>query len=426
MTKLLAAGRNGSQSLRRQRSRGRILGGIAAQGSQALGSLVLQVTAARLLGLEGLGFYAALFAVIVLATAISSGFVGDSLTVLDRSDREVRAGLQAWCAMIVPTAGLLAAAGAWAVGFLDLMAAAAFGAAVMAYMLEDILRRLLMATLHFWRIVVVDIVGMAGAIFTVGVFWLRADQLSLTHFLLALAIGQTLALLVAVAMLPRSERRLVRMRPAALRAVAEYGSWRAVQQMVRPTLLVLVRVLCLTLAGVLATGQLEAARIYVAPAMLIVSGVSSVLFASYAVKRDSPLTELIRMADRSVLGLIVGVAIVGAIAVLALPWLGPLLTGGEYDLQIPAIIGWVAYAVSVGAVTPYGSLAAVRGSQAAVLGIRVADSFLSLALAAALLALGGSVAWVPLALATGSLLGGLAIRQILLRRRARREASIGS
>ena len=43
-------------------SKSRVLGGIAAQGSQAAGSFVLQICAARLLGLEGLGQFAALFA----------------------------------------------------------------------------------------------------------------------------------------------------------------------------------------------------------------------------------------------------------------------------------------------------------------------------------------------------------------------------
>ena len=193
-----------------------------------------------------------------------------------------------------------------------------------------------------------------------------------------MAVGQAIGVIVAIVIMPRAERWLTGMRRAAWRKVFGYGSWRAVQQLVRPALLASVRVVCLVGLGLAATGQLEAARIYVAPAMLVVGGVSAFLFATYANRRSTPLEKLIRMADRSVIGLVAAITLFGVVAVLALPWLGPLLTDGEYALQIPAVIGWVAFAASVAAVTPYGSLAAVRGRQAAVLSWRVADSVVSL------------------------------------------------
>src|SRR6478752_8997892 len=73
-----------------------VLGGISAQLSQALGSLVLQVVAARMLGADGLGAFAVLYGVIIMATAVCTGFVGDSLTVLDRGRGDIRAALQNW------------------------------------------------------------------------------------------------------------------------------------------------------------------------------------------------------------------------------------------------------------------------------------------------------------------------------------------
>ena len=78
------------------------------------------------------------------------------------------------------------------------------------------------------------------------------------------------------------------------------------------------------------------------------------------------------------------------------------------------MIGWSAYAVSVAAVTPYGALAAVRRRQAAVLGLRTADSVLSLAAVVAAAHLWRRPGWVPLVLAGCSLAGGIAIRQLLL------------
>ena len=88
------------------------------------------------------------------------------------------------------------------------------------------------------------------------------------------------------------------------------------------------------------------------------------------------------------------------------------------------MIGWVAFAASVAAVTPYGSLAAVvRGRQAAVLAWRVADSVVSLVAVTIVVVVDGSTEWVPIVLAIGSLLGGLAIRQVVLRGEARRQRS---
>jgi hypothetical protein len=59
-------------------------------------------------------------------------------------------------------------------------------------------------------------------------------------------------------------------------------------------------------------------------------------------------------------------------------------------------------------------LAAVRKRQAAVLGLRTADSLLSLAAVATVLLAGGPPDWVPLVLTGCSLAGGIAIRQFLL------------
>ena len=121
---------------------------VAAQGSQSIGSLVLQVLAARGLGAEGLGKFGLLYGTLVVATAIATGFVGDSMTVLDRSRPPIRAALQGWL-------GLIATSGShcWpsrSAGALDsstLPTALAFGAATLVFLFEDAVRRLLMANL---------------------------------------------------------------------------------------------------------------------------------------------------------------------------------------------------------------------------------------------------------------------------------------
>ena len=128
-------------------------------------------------------------------------------------------------------------------------------------MLEDIMRRLLMATLTFWRIVAVDVAAAIGTLGLLFAFAGLAGSITITHFLVAMAVGQVIGVIVALVIMPRTERWLTGTQRAAWRKVFGYGSWRAVQQLVRPALLASVRVVCLVGLGLAATGQLEAARI---------------------------------------------------------------------------------------------------------------------------------------------------------------------
>ncbi|HJX42977.1 MAG TPA: hypothetical protein VJ352_04820, partial [Geodermatophilus sp.] len=70
-----------------------VTGALAGQVTQAVAGLALQVTAARELGAGGLAVFSLAYGAIVLVTAVCSGLVGDSLTVLDRTRPGVRAGL---------------------------------------------------------------------------------------------------------------------------------------------------------------------------------------------------------------------------------------------------------------------------------------------------------------------------------------------
>jgi O-antigen/teichoic acid export membrane protein len=270
-----------------------------------------------------------------------------------------------------------------------------------------------MAGLRFWRIVVVDLAGFVASIGTLLVVALTGE-IGLGTVILALLIGQAVATVVAVGLLPATDRWLAPLAVGAFGTVTGYGSWRAAQQFIRPGMLTAVRLLVVAVAGLAATGALEAARIYTAPLLLVVSGTSSFLFASYASAKPEQSSGLLRRADRGVLGLFGATIAMGVMAVLAMGVLGPLLTSDDIDLSAVAVIGWCAYAVSVAAVTPYGALAAVQRRQAAVLLLRTADSVLSLIGVVLLLTLGGAVDWVPLVLAAGSLAGGIAIRQLLL------------
>jgi O-antigen/teichoic acid export membrane protein len=401
----------GAAALRRPRLV-RATGALTGQVSLALGSLMLQVVAARALGAEGLGHFALLFGYVVMATAVSTGLVGDSLTVLDRHSPALRSALLT--AAVATIAVASTAAFILTAGRLGPVAAALFALATAAFMAADLLRRTLMACLRFWSLVAVDGLALVAASATL-LIASSTGPLTLAHVVAALAVGQLTACVVAIRCLPVEERRLARLGTVALPSVFRFGGWRALQQFVRPTTLNAARWVVLLAAGHAAVGELEAARVFVAPAMLLVQGVASYLFASYAADRDQPVPVLLRRADRAAVTMLAGCSLMAVAAAVTAPLLGPILTGGRFDLSVLAVLGWGAYAASCAAVLPYGSLAAVRGAPARVLALRVVDSTVAvLATALAVLAMGMPFSWVPWVLSAGSFLGGYLCRTLLL------------
>lgn len=398
--------------VRRARGLG-ALGAVCAQVTAALGSLVLQVLAARSLGASGLGTFAFLYGAVIMATAVSGGLIGDSLTVLDRRRPDVRAAL--W------RLGWLTAGAAALLAFLSSLfqlgpiGAVWFAGALAAFVVEDLGRRLLMAALRFWHLLVVDGLALVVSLVVLGV-WSLAAPLGVEAFLAGLAIGQAAAALAAFLLLPRREKQSVPRAWGAWREVIAYGSWRAAQQLLRPTMLNAARGVVLVAAGTAAVGELEVARIFVAPAMVLVQGLGSYLFSTYAADKEVS-TELLRdRADRTAVAMLVGSVVIAGTASALLPYASGLLTAGSFGLSQVAVLGWACYAASVAAVLPYGSLAAVRGRQRALLVVRVLDSLLSLALAAvAIWGFDVDAQWLPWLLSVGSFAGGWVCRQILLK-----------
>lgn len=401
----------------------RSLGAVAGQVTLAFGSFVLQLVAVRALGPEGFGVFAMLFGAMVMATALSTGLVGDSLTVLDRHDPVLRSALARTAAAVIAIAASSALLLGWSLAGLSPGDSAVLAVATAAFLTADLGRRLLMATLRFWHLVVVDGVGLLSsmAVLTIAA---TTGTISLGDVLLALAAGQATACVVALACLPASERARPELHRGGVREVFGFGGWRAAQQFVRPTALNATRIVVLAAAGAAAVGQLEAARLLVAPAMLLVQGLGSYLFATYAADRSLPLAESLHRADHGAAAMLAGAAAVTLAVATALPVAGPLLAPG-YDLSMLAVLGWGTYAASCAAVLPYGSLAAVRGRPAAVLLVRVVDSGVAVAaVAIALLALGAPAEITPWLLAVGSFAGGALCRQVLLVPRLPRPAAV--
>jgi len=384
-------------------------GAIAAQAAQAAISLALQILVARLLGIADYGRFAILYGVVVVASGVVTGLIGDTLVVLDRSNRRIRAGLEVWLAMTSLTTATVVAAVAAATGFTSAAEALVFGAALVAFVVEEVIRRLLMAGYAFGRVIAADLSGFAVSVAVLAAAAALAP-LSLTAFLGAIAAGQTVGTLVGWWLLPAQERVLVGWRDADLRAVWGYGAWRGLQQTLRPSLYTAVRLAVLAVAGATAVGLLEAARTYTSPLLLVVGGLSSFLFVRFADRRRAGGAGSLREADRVVGVLVIAVVAMSAIALALGPWLGPLAFGVALDPL--TLIAWLTYGLSVAMVTPYGALSAVGGRQRIVFMIRLTDTLLALLLAVVILLVGGAPGLVPFALAAASLLGGIALRWI--------------
>ncbi|GAA2966788.1 hypothetical protein ACFO7V_06145 [Glutamicibacter bergerei] len=381
-----------------------------AQASQSAAGFIVTMLAARLLGLEALGLFSLLYGAFILATGIVSGFVGDSLMVLDRFRAPVRAALLRWFAVLI----VFVAAASFGFSLTGTQltpgAAALYALAAVSYVCEDLVRRNHMATLTFGRIVVMDLaVLLTSAAVILGTHWL--GNVSIETFLMAIIAGQVIGLLVGWFTLPKAERAPAP-GPAAWREVASYGSWRAALQGLRPGQLTLTRLFVIALISLTAAGSLEAARIYAAPAMLLVSGVCSYLFASMARNRTAGLKQQLRTTDQAVTRLVLTTVACTICGLLLLPWGGPLITG--HHLSGIAVSGWLVYSMAVAMSTPYGLLASVLERARSVFVVRFLDSLLSLILVAAVILVSGDYRWVPWAAALGALAGGFAIRRWVL------------
>lgn len=394
--------------------RTRAAGAMVAQVWQAVGSFGLQLLAAWLLGASGLGLLSLCLSIIVLATAVASGMVGDSLVILDRHDRRVRGGLQFW-ALALGGVSFVGATIALAVtGLLTPGEAALMGLALVAFQVEELIRRVFMATLRFWRLVIIDTAAVITALSIVGI-WALLGPVQISTFFVALLVGQLVGIGVGIAMLPAAERTLVPLRGAAIKQVAGFGGWRGAQVSVPPLVLTLMRVIVTAAVGRAALGEIELARIYAAPTLLVVQGLGSYLLSTYVRDKQLGLSTLTRRAWRAALGMVAAALVGGAVLAGVAPSLARVVSGPHVALDRLAVVGWVLYVAASASCQPFASLAAARGRPGHVLRCRVIDATFVVTLLPALLGLGVSASWTPFVLAGGLFLGGVLVRQLVLK-----------
>ena len=381
----------------------RPLGAIVSQLIVAGSSLVLSLVALRELGASGLGVFSLLLGVLITANSVQTGWIGDSLTVLDRFDPGIRRALfqSQWVA-----AGLIAVvtyAIALQVDGVDGTAAALFALASVAWSLEETCRRILIARREFWSLVANDSAFAVGALGLVAVVIASGNDVTIEVMILSLLTGGLVAIGLAVVQLPRIELLRGPVEPSRMRELASFAGWRAVQVGLRPGTMAVVRAVVAATAGFAALGELEAARLLIAPVLTIVNGAGVYLLPTYAnqVRRHTPFRPTIRRAM-----LVVGAlaAAYGILAVLLRDLLVDLLTNGDTSVSAGAVVSWITFSVAFGVGVPAGSAMVALGHSRRTFAIRAVDAAIGV-VAASLLAVAGFVPAVPAGLAVGAFVG---------------------
>jgi O-antigen/teichoic acid export membrane protein len=401
--------------LRRRRLAGRALAAVTSQGVTAGGSLILQIITARELGLAGYGAYALCLALLGSATAIYTGYVGDGLVMLDRRDPATRQGLTTSAVASQVPAGAIALGMVLLLHLGDVGTALIYCGLVLVWLIEETGRRILMARLEFWGLVVNDVSYVVVSLAALGVFAMTGVRLTLASVLGAMGIGAVVAIAVALVQLPAEEYRGLRIGRAGLRAVASFSVWRSMQVSLTAAQLLLSRVVLQQMVSLSAVGQVESGRLVVAPIQTVINGSGSFLLSTSAEAERNPRGTGRRMAERAALMLGVLTLLGGVLAAgLAHP-LGRIMVGRNVSPLL--VLGWVLYLATWALAMPFVSELVARRLTKQVFWIRLIDSALALGAVIVGLGVGLSPLWTPWLLSAGGLVTVVLVRRLAVRTR---------
>lgn len=395
---------------------------IVSQGVVAASSLVLQYLALRDLGKEGLAVFSILSnGLIVTAAALHTGWVGDSLVVLDRHAPAIRRALFRASGISVVVSFAFGLVGALAFGTgLDVGSAALFGIALTLWLVEETGRRLMMARHEFVHLVANDVIfGVVslGVTFAVRV----SGRLTMDWLIGSLALGSVASILAAVVQLPRDELRRPERGPAAMRELAAFSTWRSGQLTMRPLGMLLTRVAVATLVSKSALGLLEAGRLIIAPILTAANGFGGFSLPFFTRRRNEGRLQM------SLVGRFAAISAAGAAVYFPVALvIAPIFERQSDSGPIPTtlILAWCVYAVAYSANVPtVNALTSLMHSRTVFWG-RCVDSAVIVALSAAIAVTAG-VEYVPLAMTVGMVVG-TAIPLLVLQRRGQLPTAAGS
>jgi hypothetical protein len=154
-------------------------------------------------------------------------------------------------------------------------------------------------------------------------------------------------------------------------------------------------------------GQIEVARLVVAPLFTLIGALTNVTLASFArsVKAKRPVSSLMGVM---IIGCGAVCVIYGAFVFTFPSFLTHLLGGSRFHPDTMALAGWLLLALAVALSTPFTSLALVIARSSAVFWLRLFGSFLEVALTVVVLvALRPSL--MPACLAAGTAVSGILV-----------------
>ena len=396
-----ARARRGSRLWARVVASQRPIAAVISQGISSLTSLLLALVAARELGAEGLGQFAILFSILITYNSLATGYVGDSLTVLDRFDPELRRAIGAAAAGACALGAVVAVVSALTMG-LGWATAAAFTVALLTWVIEEFGRRLLITRLEFWKLALNDVTYMAVTAGVV-VALVVSDRLTLATLLVAMGAGSLAAVVLAAVQLPSRELAPARSNSAALRRLNRFAAWRAAQTAVRPLSMSTIRISVALVATTAAVGDLEGARILATPMTTLIAGAATFLLPKMAAEergedsRRLPITKVALWLGGA--SLVVGIG-----CTLLVPWIAVPLLGEGVQVDQLAALFWAIFAAAFGLGIPFGNALVAMQQARLTFWIRVADAGVGVA-GATLLAWSVSPSWAPMGLAMGALVG---------------------
>ncbi|WP_153531838.1 hypothetical protein [Actinomadura macrotermitis] len=389
-------------------------GAVTVQFVTAGGSLLVQALAARSLGAAGYGAYALLFAVLVMITSVQTSWVGDTLTVFDRFEPRIRGALIWSVAATVVLGAAVGAVVSLAMGVAGAAGTALFALLVALWLLNETGRRVFTARMEFWRLTANDACYLVVTLAALGAALGAGTAASVELLLAAMCTGCAVSIVLARLRLPAAEYAPAPLRGTAFREIAAFAGWRSVQAGIRPTALLLARVMIAAFASTAALAGVEAARLLLAPALTFVNGAGWFLLGDFAKAEQAGRPMRAAQAVRAC-GLMAGIALVLSLGgVLLVDWLGPLVTGGSFAVDEVALAGWGLYAVCFACTLPLASLATARKRSRTVFTIRAVEAGTGLVVLAALLAAdSGRAAAAPYCLGAGGLVSAALLWRML-------------
>ncbi|WP_232295117.1 O-antigen ligase family protein [Parafrankia sp. EUN1f] len=371
---------------------------------------MVQLAAARALGADRFGALVLLVSCLVLCTALYTAFVGDALTVLGRDDPAVRGAVLVAHGVLVTSAAVVGFGVAVGLAGLGPGVGAAYAGLIVLWLHEELGRRALMAGLSFWKLAANDAGYVAVTLLTLTAAGAAGMTVSLLMVIFAMGAGASFAIGLALGQLPVAQLRPARPTPGLVRDVAAFAVWRSLQAGLTPALLFTARVLISAVAGRGVLGQVEAARLMVAPAQTVVAAAGNVLLPAFAA--DGATSA--RRARRASAALIGATVLVGAVALLLVGPFADLVVGPGVEVPRTAVLAWSAYCCALAAGLPAATALVARRRTRTVFLAWLGDALVGVTLVVVILAAGHPVA-VPVGLAVARLGSALCLHVLASR-----------